>query len=121
MKNHVVDIDRADVQSKVVGNFRAKSQYQSSMLNAMNVNQVSSFESFDQRRYLTFDQATVMKLDSWLSRVKKNQTCAEEINSEAARIKVLDIEQSSKIVTDLREYIKDFKVHADDVMSMIEN
>jgi hypothetical protein len=89
------------------------------MLNAMDLNQVASFESFDQRRYLTFNQATVMKLDSWLDRVKKGQSCSEEINSEAARIKVLDIEQNSKIVTDIKEYVKDFKVHADDIMSMI--
>ena len=55
MQNHVVEIDRADVQGKVIGNFRAKSQYQSSMLNAMDLNQVASYESFDQRRYLTFN------------------------------------------------------------------
>jgi hypothetical protein len=49
-----------------------------------------------------------LKLDSWLARVKKGKTCSDEINKEAARIKVLDAEESTEIISDLKKYIKDY-------------
>jgi hypothetical protein len=78
------------------------------MLNGMQKNQVQSYESRDQRRYLTIGQAGVLKLDSWLARVKRGETCSDEINKEAARIKVLDSTEHTKVIDDISYYVKDF-------------
>lgn len=40
--------------------------------------------------------------------MKKGETCSDEINKEAARIKVLDAEESTEIINDLSLYIKDY-------------
>ena len=57
-----------------------------------------------------------MKLDPWLDRVKKKETCHKEINDEAAKIKVLDVQSESIIVDDFNQYLADYQVHADDIL-----
>jgi len=57
----------------------------------MNVNLVKSDEHPDQRRHLTIKESQVQKLDPWLDRVKKKETCLKELNDESAKIKVLDV------------------------------
>ena len=95
MKAHIVSIDKEDIREKVTVNFKTKKINQEALLNAMNVNLVHSHENPDQRRHLTVGQSQIQKLDHWLSRVKKNESCIKELNDESAKIKVLNVEQNS--------------------------
>lgn len=82
----------------------------------MNVNLVKSDEHPDQRRHLSIKESQVQKLDPWLNRVKKKETCNKEQLDESAKIKVLDVQETSTIVDNLREYLKDYQVHSDDIL-----
>ena len=62
-----------------------------------------------------------MKLDPWLDRVKKKETCLKEINDEAAKIKVLEVQSESKVVDKLDEYLAEYQVHADDILQALAN
>lgn len=86
----------------------------------MNTNQVQSHESAGQRRHLSIKESKVFKLDPWLDRVKKKQMCSPEINSEAARIKVLDVERQYRYINSKEAYLADFQVHQGDVLRMID-
>ena len=61
----------------------------------------------------------MLSLDPWLAKVKKGDTCSEEINKEAARIKVLDAEEHTEIINDLSLYIKDYQVHEEEIIKMV--
>lgn len=108
MMAHIVQIDKDDIRQKVMTNFSTKRINQSALLNAMDVNLVNGVEHPDQRRHLTIKEAKVSKLEPWLDRVKKKETCLRELNDEAAKIKVLDVEETSTVVDNLREYLKDY-------------
>ena len=55
-----------------------------------------------------------------MAKVKKGETCSEEINKEAARIKILDSEETTEFVNDLSFYIKDYQVHDEEIIKMVQ-
>ena len=87
----------------------------------MDVNLVKSDEHADQRRHLSIKESKVQKLEPWLDRVKKRETCLKELNDESAKIKVLDVQLTSTVVDNLREYLKDYQVHSDDILQMVHD
>ena len=46
--------------------------------------------------------------------------CSPEINAEAARIKVLDVERNYRYINSKEAYLADFQVHQSDILRMIE-
>ena len=104
LHDHIIPIDFNQIRDKVRLFFFAKHHNTTTLLDALNINQVQSFEHSDQRRYLNTSEHNVHKLDSFLDRVKKKTTCSEEIITEGDKIRILDVEVKKRIVKDLNEY-----------------
>ena len=85
------------------------------MLNAikMNVSGISNQESTDKRRYLSTTQKNAKKMEPWLKRVRDQKTNSSEILDEKAKIQILNIQQTKKIIDKPEEYTRKAKVHLD--------
>lgn len=105
MMAHISEIDTDELRSKVETHFQSKKINIGALLNAMNVNEVKSYEADDQRRFLSKQQATVKKLDPWLEKIKKKQIWSPDIIQEKDRIQVLDSVTTNEVVTNIDKYI----------------
>lgn len=45
---------------------------------------------------------------------------SEEIQNESKKITLLNIEEKKEYINDISTYLKDFKVHADDVIELLQ-
>lgn len=98
LSKHVVKIDIQDIVKKVKVYFLAKKISKKSMLDGINLNEVTNSESPEQRRYLSPNQQNVYKLDHWLKRIKDQKNSSNEITEENKKIQLLDVQQSRRMV-----------------------